>query len=68
MSDMNSSMKKVAIRSGKCVLALVAFGIFSTAAQAQQLYTPRTFRNAVAKGTRTLSGEPGPNYWENHGR
>ena len=65
---MNSSMKKVAIRSGKCVLALVAFGIFSTAAQAQQLYTPRTFRNAVAKGTRTLSGEPGPNYWENHGR
>ncbi len=32
------------------------------------LYTPRSVQKAYAKGTRTASGRPGPNYWQNHGR
>ncbi|MCB0550145.1 MAG: M1 family metallopeptidase, partial [Phaeodactylibacter sp.] len=29
------------------------------------LYTPRDFRQAVENGTRTFTGQPGPNYWQN---
>ncbi len=32
------------------------------------LYMPRDVKLAVAKGTRTLDGRPGPRYWQNHGR
>jgi hypothetical protein len=35
---------------------------------AQQLYMPRTIKQAIKNGTRSLDGRPGPNYWENHGR
>ena len=35
---------------------------------APPLYMPRTVKEAVRKGTRSLDGRPGPNYWENHGR
>ncbi|HVZ98578.1 MAG TPA: M1 family metallopeptidase [Chitinophagaceae bacterium] len=35
--------------------------------QAQDLYMPRNIKNAYAKGTRSLSGAPGPNYWQNEG-
>lgn len=35
---------------------------------AQTLYMPRTVKEAIRKGTRSLDGRPGPNYWENHGR
>jgi hypothetical protein len=35
---------------------------------AQSLYMPRTVKEAMRKGTRSLDGRPGPNYWENHGR
>ncbi|HVX39047.1 MAG TPA: M1 family metallopeptidase [Gemmatimonadaceae bacterium] len=34
----------------------------------QPLYMPRNVKAAIAKGTRTLTGQPGPNYWENHAR
>ncbi len=27
---------------------------------------PPAFERAVANGTRTITGEPGPNYWQNH--
>ena len=32
------------------------------------LYVPRTMQRAYAKGTRSRSGRPGPNYWQNHAR
>ncbi len=34
---------------------------------AQDLYMPRNIKNAVQKGTRTLTGAPGANYWQNKG-
>jgi hypothetical protein len=36
-------------------------------AQAQELYMPRDIKNAYKKGTHTMDGRPGKNYWENHG-
>lgn len=35
---------------------------------AQELYMPRNIQQAVAKGTRTLNGSPGKNYWQNKGQ
>jgi hypothetical protein len=35
---------------------------------AQGLREPRSIRQAIAKGTRTQSGQPGPNYWQNSAR
>jgi len=32
------------------------------------LYLPRAVKRAYAKGTRSLDGKPGRNYWQNHGR
>jgi len=32
------------------------------------LYMPRAVKEAYAKGTRSMDGRPGPNYWENHAR
>src|SRR5215467_6609808 len=34
---------------------------------AQDLYIPRNIKNAYQKGTRSLTGAPGPNYWQNQG-
>ncbi|HVM90151.1 MAG TPA: M1 family metallopeptidase [Puia sp.] len=34
---------------------------------AQQLYMPRNIREAYKKGTRSMDGNPGPKYWQNHG-
>ncbi|MGJ7031228.1 M1 family metallopeptidase [Niabella hirudinis] len=38
-----------------------------TAVAAQELYMPRNIRNAVKRGTRTTTGLPGANYWQNRG-
>jgi hypothetical protein len=37
-------------------------------ASAQELYMPRNIKAAYAKGTRSMSGKPGANYWQNHGK
>lgn len=37
-------------------------------ATAQDMFTPRDVQNAFKKGTRSLDGNPGKNYWQNHGR
>lgn len=37
-------------------------------AQAQNLYQSRDVQQAYKKGTRTLTGAPGSNYWQNKGR
>lgn len=34
---------------------------------AQELYMPRNIKKAYTKGTRSLTGAPGPNYWQNEG-
>src|SRR6185312_3391306 len=37
-------------------------------ANAQTLTMPPEIKQAYDKGTRSLTGKPGKNYWENHGR
>jgi hypothetical protein len=49
------------------LVALLGIPLFPTPT-AQTLYMPRTVKEAIRKGTRSLDGRPGPNYWENHGR
>src|SRR3954447_8739420 len=33
-----------------------------------QLPIARDYQQALARGTRSASGQPGPRYWQNHGR
>ncbi|HAT93492.1 MAG TPA: aminopeptidase, partial [Sphingobacterium sp.] len=42
--------------------------LLTGAAHAQELYTPRNIQQAIAKGTRTTTGIPGKNYWQNFGK
>lgn len=35
---------------------------------AQELYMPREIKKAYQKGTRSMDGRPGKNYWQNHAR
>lgn len=46
------------------ILALTING----AINAQQLYQPRSIKETYEKGTRSMDGRPGKNYWENHAR
>ncbi|RFS21834.1 M1 family peptidase [Chitinophaga silvatica] len=48
-----------------CLLAFLCLtGIISSA---QELYMPRNIRKAYEKNTRSLTGAPGKNYWQNKG-
>ncbi len=49
-------------------MAVLLCAALPAAGAAQSLYMPRNIKHAVAKGTRTLDGRPGPRYWQNHGR
>jgi hypothetical protein len=55
-------IKKI-ILSGTC---LIFTGI--NFLSAQNLYMPRNITNAVEKGTRSMDGNPGKNYWQNGGK
>jgi hypothetical protein len=48
-------------------LILISTG-FSISIYAQDLYMPRNITNAYKKGTRSLDGKPGKNYWQNSGK
>ncbi|QPH38474.1 M1 family metallopeptidase [Pedobacter endophyticus] len=48
------------------IALLIALGGYTVSAQ--ELYMPRNIKAAYQKGTRSMSGKPGPNYWQNHGR
>lgn len=47
---------------GGCMIAMGSLSV-----SAQELYVPRNIKKAIEKGTRTLTGQPGPNYWQNKG-
>lgn len=47
-----------------CAVALLGLAA-GRSAKAQHLYMPRNMKAAVARGTRSLSGAPGPRYWQN---
>ncbi len=46
-----------------CLLALL---VQNSVAQSGYGFLPNEYREALAAGTRTLTGKPGPNYWINH--
>ena len=45
-----------------CLMAIVTCNGLS----AQDLFMPRDIQQAYAKGTRSMDGKPGANYWQNH--
>lgn len=47
------------------LLILTSCLFFET--KAQSLYMPRNVEAAYKRGTRSLTGRPGPHYWQNHG-
>jgi hypothetical protein len=51
----------------KFVLSFIIIVFIANFAQAQDLYVPRNIANAIKKGTRSLNGDPGKNYWQNEG-
>jgi len=46
---------------------VIVFASLQSFIQAQDLYMPRNIKNAYQKGTRSLTGAPGANYWQNKG-
>jgi len=48
------------------IAMLVVLGSYQLLAQ--ELYMPRNIKAAYQKGTRSMNGNPGTNYWQNHGR
>ncbi|MDF3078542.1 MAG: aminopeptidase [Sphingobacteriaceae bacterium] len=50
------------------LLLLLILGFGATAVNAQDLYKPRDVEQAYKKGTRSLDGRPGKNYWQNRAR
>jgi hypothetical protein len=60
-------MKKMTLFT--CCLLIAGVGkLFAQTFQSKQkLYIPYNIQQAYKNGTRSKSGKPGPNYWENHG-
>lgn len=56
-------MRNHALRFVLITLVFLAQNTF-----AQDLYMPRNIKEAYAKGTRSMDGKPGKNYWQNHGK
>ena len=54
-------------KSFSAILGCLLVATMSQSLVAQQLYMPRNIKRAVEKGTRTVSGQPGRNYWQNKG-
>ena len=52
----------------RCIVALVLLVVSASWLGAQSLYMPRSVRKAIARGTRSRDGRPGPAYWQNRGR
>jgi len=49
-------------------LLFIAFLFLAQISFAQELYMPRNIKEAYKKGTRSIDGKPGKNYWQNHGK
>ncbi|HEY9426473.1 MAG TPA: M1 family metallopeptidase [Gemmatimonadaceae bacterium] len=67
----NSSFGITASSIAKWSLLVSLCGVLAaapTTPATDTLYMPRTVKEAIANGTRSLDGKPGPSYWQNHGR
>lgn len=53
---------------GRKLVLFCGIFIFSQTLQAQSLYMPRNIKQAYQKGTRSMDGKPGKNYWQNSAR
>lgn len=51
----------------KLLFTFLVFSISIAVVSAQNLYMPRNIKAAIAKGTRSETGLPGTNYWQNGG-
>lgn len=51
----------------RIALSLLLGIIASNTGNSQSLYMPRDVKQAIHKGTRSLDGRPGKNYWQNKG-
>lgn len=51
----------------KTIPLLIVLSFVLAQVQAQGLYVPRDVQRAYDDGTRSMDGQPGKNYWENHG-
>ncbi|MFP9113616.1 M1 family metallopeptidase [Flavobacterium sp. RHBU_3] len=51
----------------KKILFSIALAGMAFQLQGQELYMPRNIKQAYANGTRSITGAPGPNYWQNKG-
>lgn len=51
----------------KLIALFILTACFSTEVSAQSLYMPRNVEAAYKKGSRSMTGRPGPHYWQNHG-
>ncbi|MFT4092880.1 MAG: M1 family metallopeptidase [Niabella sp.] len=49
------------------VLSCILVFMLALSLHAQDLYMPRNIKAAYAKGTRSITGAPGPKYWQNKG-
>lgn len=47
---------------------LIFLILLSNTVLAQELYMPRNIKNAYEKGTRSMDGKPGKNYWQNRAK
>lgn len=50
------------------LLILITTTLSLNLVQAQNLYMPRNVKQAYQKGTRSMDGKPGKNYWQNSAR
>ncbi|MBS7233480.1 M1 family metallopeptidase [Flavobacterium psychroterrae] len=56
------------MRKKSLQLLFIAFLFLAQNSFAQDLYMPRNIKDAYTKGTRSMDGKPGKNYWQNHGK
>jgi hypothetical protein len=66
MTNFSFDFTAAAVARWSLLASLCGFAV--TPPAADTLYMPRTVKEAIANGTRSLDGKPGPKYWQNHGR
>jgi Peptidase family M1 domain len=56
------------MRKQSLQLLFIAFLFVAQNSFAQELYMPRNIKESYTNGVRSMTGKPGENYWQNHGK
>ena len=56
------------MRKQSLQLLFIAFLFVVQNSFAQELYMPRNIKESYTNGVRSMTGKPGENYWQNHGK